>query len=117
GAWLPGGALVAVFAQIGHRAPPRASDERTHGLRIGNWRSKARPRERAAAIDPHATRALACPGCGAGLVFATDRHACTRCGSVLLAEAALAEIVGELTGAPYEVPASGGEPSAQTCPG
>ena len=118
GAWLPGGVLVSLFAVIGHRAPPRmsANSTQTGGLRIGAWQSKARQRERAVLVDPHAGSALACPGCGGVLGFAGDRHTCTRCGSALVADAALAEIVGELTGAPYEVPAIDGAASAQTCP-
>lgn len=117
GAWLPGGVLVSLFALIGHQAPPRMSaDTDKSGLRIGNWRSKARPRDHAVAVDPYAGLTLACPSDGAALVFGGDRHSCPRCGCVLIGAPRLAEIVGEMTGAPYELAASGSATSEVACP-
>ena len=117
GAWLPGGVLVALFSAVGHRAPPRASgDENTGGLRIGNWRSKARPREHVAPVDPHAGRQLACPQGDGVLGFEGDRYRCGGCAGVLLANARLVELVGEITGEPYELAEPSGSPGAQRCP-
>lgn len=117
GAWLPGGVLVSLFALVGHHAPPRMSaDEYTGGLRIGNWRSKARPRDHVAPVDPYAGRVLACPSDGAPLAFGGDRHACPACHGVLLGTARLVEIVGEMTGSPYELAPPSGAPSPRACP-
>jgi hypothetical protein len=117
GAWLPGGVLVALFAGVGHRASPRASgDENTGGLRIGNWRSKARPRDHVAPVDPHAGKHLACPSGDGTLAFEGDRYRCEGCTGVLLADARLVEMIGEVTGAPYELAAPSGSSSAQRCP-
>lgn len=117
GAWIPGGVLVALFARIGHQAPPRMSaDDYTGGLRIGNWRSKARPRDHAAPVDPHAGKRLACPDDGEALVFAGDRYTCGACRGVLVGTARLIEIVGEMTGAPYELPPPASAASPRACP-
>jgi hypothetical protein len=117
GAWLPGGVLVNVFQLIGHQAPPRMSaDEYTGGLRIGNWRSKARPRDHAPPIDRFSGTPLPCPVDGTALVFGGDRHACPACAGVLLAADRLVEIIGEVTGAPYELVPPAGAAGTTKCP-
>ena len=117
GAWLPGGVLVALFQRIGHQAPPRTSaDEYTGGLRIGNWRSKARPRDHAPQVDRHAGKTLPCPLDLTPLVFAGDRHACPACAGVLLAADRFVEIVGEMTGALYELAPPTGTAGPHACP-
>ena len=117
GAWLPGGVLASLFQVIGHQAPPRMSaDEYTGGLRIGNWRSKPRPREHVVPVDAYAGALLACPNDGAQLAFDFDRHTCPTCAGVLLGAARLAEIVGEMSGAPYELAPPSGAAGEQPCP-
>jgi len=117
GAWIPGGVLVTLFQRIGHQAPARTSaDEYTGGLRIGNWRSKVRPRDHAPSIDVYAGQTLACPHDGSRLGFSGDRHACPQCAGVLLGAARFVEIVGEMTGAPYELAPPAGAASDRACP-
>lgn len=118
GAWLPGGVLVSLFALIGHQAPPRMSaDTDKSGLRIGNWRSKARPRGGGAGpVDPYARLLLACPSDGARLAFGGDRHACPTCAGTLVSAARLVEILGEVTGAPYEMAPPAGAVGPLGCP-
>jgi hypothetical protein len=140
GVWIDVDALVGLLAMIarkhgraghrglsdGSRTGPRIGPSglpvtrhavASAGLRIGGWWDRPHPRRaQPPAVDPYADRTLRCPACGGGLAFTGDRWGCATCHGVFVHAVALAELVSEMTGQPWELPASIGAPVERACP-
>lgn len=140
GVWIDVDALVGLLAVVarkhgraghrglsdGSRTGPRIGPNglpvtryavASASLRISGWWDHPHQRPpRPPAIDPYAGRTLRCPACGGALAFAGDRWGCATCHGVFVQAAALAELVSEMTGQPWELPASTGAPTERACP-
>jgi ribosomal protein S27AE len=135
GLWFGRDVLAGVFAAItrkfigyvgGYKSgdhtrqtfQPRSGGDASDGLTIAQWRN--RPRKRAQTLTPvnaYRDQTLRCPVCpGRELAFLGDRYACEQCHGVLVENAALEELVHEMTSEPWQMPAMAGAPGPRTCP-
>src|SRR5688572_29823489 len=97
---------------------PSSGRAASDGLMITTWRD--RPRKRAKTMTPvnvYADQKLRCPACGdRELVFMGDRWTCDGCHGLFVQTAALAALVEEMTGQPWQAPAVAGAPGSRSCP-
>lgn len=124
GIWFPGGALSVVLAEVGRRSGHATGGAffvpkwaNTGAFRGGSYliRGKSKPAVHAPHVTAHAGKALACPDCKSDLVRSGMTWMCSRHGA-LIEEHALHEMIGDMSGAPWEAPAWTGKPGARPCP-
>ena len=134
GLWFGRDVLAGVFATItrklvgyvgGYKGDhtrrmfqPNSGGDASEGLTIAAWRH--RPRKRAKTLSPvnaYRDQPLPCPVCRTReLAFLADRYGCDECHGAFVENAALEALVGEMTGAPWQVPAVTGAPGSRSCP-
>ncbi len=136
--WLRAEVMTDAFARVSRAAGPRAahamrqpvggsgggtmssalagiSDAFGAKLHLGG-RSKL-ARTASAFVSVFAGRRLACPECtGSALVLDGERWRCGGCAGVFVEAAALAKMVGEISGDLYEPAAPTGAPGVRECP-
>ncbi len=126
GLWCPGGVLERVFEKVSRQIPRSATVGRLgqigpDGLPEVRFATvvapQRRPRPAIARVDPYGGRTLICPVCrDEPLGFAADRWTCVRCNGALVGNAALVEMVQNISGAYYELPAITAVTSDRACP-
>jgi endogenous inhibitor of DNA gyrase (YacG/DUF329 family) len=127
GVWFDAGVLEAVLAELSHRASARttmtpsrfvpgwANASAFRGGRLAHHAPAARPSVHTPLPSAHTGRALACPECQAPLVRSGMAWICTAHGA-LVEEVALDAMIGEMTGAPWAVPAWTNTAGTRKCP-
>ncbi len=86
-------------------------------LAIQNWWMRTHPREHTPFHSAFADAKLACPCCdGSELHLQAERWPCARCDGAFVENAALEEMMGEMRGAPWDLPAVGGRAGLRHCP-
>jgi Zn-finger nucleic acid-binding protein len=120
GVWMPGGTLEAMFETLGREGHGRVVTPAHYGG-VGTWIPLARrfaPRAQAspAYVSPLRDRRLACPACRVALLPQGELWPCPDCAGVFVENAALAGMIGELTGQPGSLPPPGGAAGPRACP-
>ncbi len=108
GVWIDAAQMLALFERLSRSSHAGAARGRSYGgvgevLIVHGRRPRSRPRAPLYGTQ-HAT--LPCPVCaGAALGFGGGKWSCARCRGVFVEDAALATMIAEMTGAPWQPPA------------
>jgi Zn-finger nucleic acid-binding protein len=141
GVWLQGGMLEVVLEGFGrrHRTPRRGGGVDTSpgggmvmfghvqtympggtggggALAVQNWWMRTKPHVHTPYASTLAGKTLACPSCGEPLQLIGERWPCARCDGAFVENAALVEMMSEMRGKPWDLPAGDGTVGRRNCP-
>lgn len=106
-----GGGITAIDGRSAFSSGPAS-----RGLAISQW-STSRPRVHTLFVSAYKDRALGCPSCkDTRLSFEGDRWACATCNGCFVEDAALAAMVSEMSGQPWQPEAARGGLGERVCP-
>jgi Zn-finger nucleic acid-binding protein len=122
GVWFADGWLVDLYTRIGHQVGAGVGSGKFYGgtgaggapPRVGLLQPP-KPKARIATAYRSAHRDLACPVCRGALIADGGRWSCDAHG-VFVENDALVQLMGEISGEPWQMPAPVGAPGERACP-